>query len=352
MAINVQALIRGSLDSPANRSRIFTPFLQIKGWAISENRELQVKILVDDIVIDELEPKLTRNDVVRGLGVTEHTVTPGFTSEVDVSKLSDGIHNVKAIAYSGDDKLLLGSVFVQLLISKVPQYTEELRSRSLERWKKCKPDPLLTWGKKLTGDEFIKTCGKYANFSTEKSILELGPGYGRILSSIISKNIPFKSYTGVDLSENNISELQKNFETNKIHFVHGNFTTVQLKEKFDVVVSSLTLKHQYPTFANAIKNISKNVKNGGLFIFDLLENTDMKSADVKLKKLLDFGPTSSTWEETGTFVGFYTTEEVLAVLRYLQLEFVAFDYVVHWPETGKRLVVVARKTDLVSEKSS
>lgn len=334
--------IQGHLDSPTDQSKIFTPFLQIRGWAISETNDVSVEILIDDITVKRIKPTLVREDVTKALALN-HNIITGFACEVNLDKLDEGIHHIKAIAESNNSKKILGSINVELLTSQFSQHQLELENKFLNRWKECKPDTLLTWGRKLTGDAFVKICEKYASFSSHKSILELGPGYGRILSSLISKNIPFQSYTGVDISSNNIQDLKNSFSLDKINFVQGEFSTIQLKEYFDIVLSSLTLKHQYPTFTDAIKNISKYVKKDGLFIFDLLENKEITPSNVGVDKLIEFGPAFSTWEETGAFVSFYTTEEVSTLLHHLQLELVAFDHVVHWQDTGERLVVVARK---------
>jgi len=150
----------------------------------------------------------------------------------------------------------------------------EQSEKALERWKETGPDAGLTWGQDINGDKFIELAKKYNLFSPEKNILELGPGYGRILKSIISKNVPFKHYTGIDISKKNIDMLRKNFNKPNIEFLEGSFTEVSLDRKYDVVLSSLTLKHQFPTFYNSLKNITNFVNNGGKFFFDLLENNE------------------------------------------------------------------------------
>jgi len=133
----------------------------------------------------------------------------------------------------------------------------------------------LTWSLDVSGHNFIDLLEKkYHIFAPEKSILELGPGYGRILASIISKEIPFRDYVGVDISPNNIRELENKFGSKNITFLNGNFSDVSLGKKFDVVISSLTLKHQFPTFYESLKNIVKYVTNDAFIVFDILENTD------------------------------------------------------------------------------
>ena len=65
--------------------------------------------------------------------------------------------------------------------------------KSLKRWNECPPNKELTWGFHLTGDAFVDLANKYNCFSDEKSILELGPGYGRILNFLIHKKIPLSN---------------------------------------------------------------------------------------------------------------------------------------------------------------
>ena len=68
----------------------------------------------------------------------------------------------------------------------------KILEKSLERWKNCYPDRYLTWGKMITGHAFVELAQKYCNFTSAKRILELGPGYGRILASLLYKKIPFE----------------------------------------------------------------------------------------------------------------------------------------------------------------
>lgn len=218
--------------------------------------------------------------------------------------------------------------------------------KALERWESGidGPEKGLTWGRYLTGDKFVELATKYEIFSKDKSILELGPGYGRILSSIISHKIPFKSYIGIDISKQNIQFLRKKLENEKIKFKQGDFAKVELDETYDVVISSAVLKHQYPTFAPSLKNIQKFVNNNGIFFIDLRENIDNNSSQKSIEKLLKFGPHKSNWDmSTNTFVGFYTKGEVNMVLNELSQKLIVFDHVTHDENMGARLVVISKK---------
>lgn len=216
------------------------------------------------------------------------------------------------------------------------------QEKALKRWKTSAPNSSLTWGKILTGDAFIDLAEKHNIFSTEKSILELGTGYGRILSSILLKKIPFRYYTGVDISSKNIESLEAKFANKNINFVKGDFSTVVLDKKYDVVISSAVLKHQFPTFYEALKNIQQFVVKGGIFFFDLRENLNIHTGK-RLDDLLQLGPEKSNWEESSkTFVGFYTQKEVRTLLEHLNQELLDTDYVVHDKKVGERLVIISK----------
>ncbi len=222
--------------------------------------------------------------------------------------------------------------------------------KSLEIWKISSPDKALTWGKKITGDVFVELAQKYCKFTPEKSILELGPGYGRILESLLRKKIPFKDYTGVDISKNNIDMLKDHFKLGNYEFFEGSFSDINLPKKYDIVLSSLVLKHQYPTFHESLKRISKFINNSGILIFDLLENTDLGTGRNRLNEIIELGPGKTKlrfykWQKNGpgTYIGIYTKNEVSLLMKDLPLEILHFDKVIHHPDKGERLVVVAKK---------
>jgi SAM-dependent methyltransferase len=231
---------------------------------------------------------------------------------------------------------------------------ETLREQALERWKNCYPNGYLTWGKMLSGDSYIELAKKYDIFSSRKNVLELGPGYGRLFSSMLVKDVKFNHYTGIDISENNINMLREHFRFENVDFIHGDISKVQLEKKYDVVISSLVLKHQFPTFFNSLKNISNFVNDEGVFFFDLFENKNSGKND--LNDILENGPAETNWHqsksrkimspwETGndTYVGFYSRNEVSLILGSIPLRSISFDTIIHDQEKGERLVILARK---------
>jgi SAM-dependent methyltransferase len=199
--------------------------------------------------------------------------------------------------------------------------------RTRTRWRRTTPDPGLTWGVELTGEAFISKLEAHASFDDETTVIEIGPGYGRILRSFLARGIPFKEYYGVDIAEQNVEYLQKEFGQGAVHIMQADIEVATLPFRFDVGYSSLVFKHLYPSFEATLRNCSRYMNPGGRFIFDLIEGD---------KKVVH--------PQTKTYVRRYRREEVLEILENVGLELVAFDEVVHDPE-HRRLLVVAVKPD-------
>ena len=85
----------------------------------------------------------------------------------------------------------------------------DLWEKSRRRWRVSKPDSSLTWGALWTGDAFIDLVRRYYRFSNKTRILEVGPGYGRLLDSILQKRFPFESYVAVELSAACVEKLRE-----------------------------------------------------------------------------------------------------------------------------------------------
>ncbi|MCX6581870.1 MAG: class I SAM-dependent methyltransferase [Candidatus Aminicenantes bacterium] len=202
---------------------------------------------------------------------------------------------------------------------------ENIWERSRKRWRESEPEKGLTWGKEISGDNFIKKLKPYVNFNEEKKILDIGPGYGRLLKSCLGMKIPFKKYVGLDLSQKNVDFLKVTFPGESMEFIKGDVEKVGFNDRFDIVYSSLTFKHLFPSFKNSLKNLSEFMKPGAIIAFDLVEGN------------------SRVFEEDHvTYLRSYTKEEVTGILYKIPFEFVSFDQVEHDPGFI-RLLVVAKK---------
>jgi SAM-dependent methyltransferase len=203
----------------------------------------------------------------------------------------------------------------------------ESNAKAKKRWLESKPDTHLTWDKEVPGHAFIKKVLEYAKIDSNTSILEIGPGYGRLLSAILDLNMDFKEYHGVDISSQNVEHLKEKFRnTSKIHFIEGDIEVIKIDFMFDVVISSLTLKHFFPSFEKGLRNVSTHLTKDGIAVFDLVEGN----------------PASAFYEEDGTFIRLYSKSQIKGLIELCNLQLVGFDKVTHM-EGYTRLVTVARK---------
>jgi 2-polyprenyl-3-methyl-5-hydroxy-6-metoxy-1,4-benzoquinol methylase len=201
---------------------------------------------------------------------------------------------------------------------------EDLVEETRKRWVRSKPDLHLTWNKQISGDNFVKKMLEHTTTSG-KNILEIGPGWGRLLKAILQENLSFENYYGIDVSEKNIAYLQDTFQTSNIHFIHANAEDVTLNSTFDIVISSLTFKHMYPSFEKLLINISQYVSKKGMVFFDLIE-----------------GNVAFIEKDGVTFIRYYKKEQIQEITRRSNLDVVGFDKVVHAPGYS-RLLVIAQK---------
>lgn len=211
------------------------------------------------------------------------------------------------------------------LETRLHESRDDTWSRSRERWRAAQPTPNLTWDVELTGSEFIAKAERFGAFGPDRRVVEIGPGYGRLLDTALRRGLEFESWTGVDLSERNVAFLDERFGRNGISFVHGDAEQVSLPRAADAVLSSLTFKHLFPSFQEALRNLGSQLRDGGLVIFDLIEGHRRYFEDDEV-----------------TYIRWYSREEVDEILGEAGLERVAFDEVRHHPDVA-RLLVVARK---------
>jgi SAM-dependent methyltransferase len=211
------------------------------------------------------------------------------------------------------------------LEARMLESAEETWERSRTRWRNALPDRDLTWHVDLPGGPFVENVAKHGAFGPAARILEIGPGYGRLLEEILKQGHQFERYEGLDLSEFNVQYLREHFALPNVSFTCGDVESAMLGESFNVMLSSLTFKHLFPTFERGLANVAAHMDPGGLMFFDLREG---------IKKGFEL--------DDVTFIRSYTRADVETILTTLALELVGFEQVEHG--LGRlRLLVIARK---------
>jgi len=93
----------------------------------------------------------------------------------------------------------------------------ELLDLSQSRWRGDEADAGLTWGVPMSGDEFVRALCEHLVLDNT-TIVEIGPGYGRILDSLLKTASPFRRYIGLELSAARVTRLRDRFRDPRIEF--------------------------------------------------------------------------------------------------------------------------------------
>jgi SAM-dependent methyltransferase len=203
---------------------------------------------------------------------------------------------------------------------------ERTHQRSQERWLAAAPDVDLTFGRELSGDAFVELAERYGAFRDGATVVEIGPGYGRLIEAALRRGVPFARWIGVDLSERNVAHLRSRFGGDgRFEFVNEDAERVALPVRADALLSSLTLKHVYPSFEGVLANLAEQLSGGATIVTDLIE-----------------GDRRFFQDDARTYIRWYRREEVTELFERAGCEVTAFDEVVHDPD-HVRLLVVGRR---------
>lgn len=202
---------------------------------------------------------------------------------------------------------------------------EETRDRSRRRWRRAAPDRDLTWRRALSGDAFVDKLEQHGRLTAGSRVIEVGPGYGRLVRVLLARGLPFGSYVGLDLSAANVAALEDELGGPRVRFLHGDVEEQDLGADADLVYSSLVFKHLYPSCERALAHLARHTRPGGRLIFDLIEGE------------------GEGFEPDGvTFIRRYRRGEIPPMLERTAWRLVTFDTVVHDSEHPRLLVVAER----------
>ena len=160
--------------------------------------------------------------------------------------------------------LLELSTFVREQLSS-PEAVAELTKSG---WRRAEPTVALTWNTEMTGDEFLghvaAACG-----TTFGRIVEIGPGYGRVLRTLLASDVRFDAYHGLDISPENAKHLGATFTDPRVRFTNVDFLTHRVETPVDLVYSSAVFLHLYPSIAPALAWSHAALGAGGHLCFDV-----------------------------------------------------------------------------------
>jgi ubiquinone/menaquinone biosynthesis C-methylase UbiE len=208
---------------------------------------------------------------------------------------------------------------------------------SQQRWRGDEADEGLTWGVRMSGDAFAAFLLAHAPTDQDATIVEIGPGYGRITESVLRHNIPFKRYVGFDISEARVRRLREHFGDSRMTFVHSDILqTADMDGLASLTFASAVFEHLYPDFGAAVASISRFTKPSGFLVVDLCRADELLTHK------------EAGFEPGGTYVRTYAIEEVQRLFRengfiLQQIDAISFGNDVNGREI-RRTTVCARKT--------
>jgi tRNA (cmo5U34)-methyltransferase len=117
-------------------------------------------------------------------------------------------------------------------------------------------------------DDFYGVCVSAASVDTPNpAILDVGAGTG-LLSACLMERYPRASYTLIDLSEQMLGVAKERFGDNpNIRYIAGDYAQYDLTDKYDLVVSALSIHHLEDAAKRAFYLRCYSILNpGGIFI--------------------------------------------------------------------------------------
>ncbi|MBD2871298.1 class I SAM-dependent methyltransferase [Paenibacillus arenilitoris] len=117
-------------------------------------------------------------------------------------------------------------------------------------------------------DDFYGTAADWVRFGgTTPRILDLGAGTG-LLSAFMRDKFPDAALTLIDLSDEMLKEARARFKDDpNVRYVAGDYTAYPYEERYDAVVSSLSIHHLPHEAKRALfRTVHGLLADGGVFV--------------------------------------------------------------------------------------
>ena len=189
----------------------------------------------------------------------------------------------------------------------------QLLRLSQTRWRGDEPDAGLTWGVPMAGDAFVRFVADRITPTPSSTIVEIGPGYGRLLDALIAAGLPFAHYIGLDISAARVARLRVKYRDRRLRFEHADILApIGLGIRADLVIASAVFEHLYPDCAAALDNIAGLSAPGAALVVDFIR--DDADADK-----------AAAWFDRETYLRMYSTAELERLFAASGFEMVQSD---------------------------
>lgn len=155
--------------------------------------------------------------------------------------------------------------------------TDDALARSQVRWRGDEPDADLTWGVLMSGKPFLDFVSTQLKGHSVQTVVEIGPGYGRITEALLQGDIRFARYFGLELSPQRVAKLRQRFTDPRMQFVEADIVAgagLDGLRDADLIIGSAVFEHFYPDFGRALDCIARFTSPHGTLVFDLIRHDE------------------------------------------------------------------------------
>jgi len=199
--------------------------MDVHGWVANmdeRKKSIFVDIIINDRIISTLKADKFREDLIKvdiGDGKKSFTFNPKTHLEKAINVIRICYSGTEQIVSNGKATIMNSSIPISAKNKDDSRGFDEMFTVSQDRWKGDEEDQNLTWGRMMTGDSFFEVVNNYYSLSDNELIFEIGPGYGRLLKTILDNNLPFNKFLGIELSQNRVDRLNEAFGNEESGFL-------------------------------------------------------------------------------------------------------------------------------------
>jgi SAM-dependent methyltransferase len=311
----------------------------IHGWAhddLSPDQPLTIEILIGGTLAGAVQADLFRYDL-RDAGFGDGCKAFWFNPFEHWT----GIENTVQIRVAGSDRALPnGSQTVRVRTLQQKHALWESKRESERRWRNSLPGPALTWDSWMTGDSFVDQVDRFFQFKPDTEILEIGPGYGRLLKTLLARQKQFLRFVGVDLSRACTAALRQQYQSARMQFFAGNGDTYPYPQSYNLILASATFEHLFPSIAACLAHLSQCMRPGARMFADFISHDGSLSISRAY-----FEP------EQGAFIRIYSEQELRKFFADAGLDVIELVHplvlgnAAEGSEIRRALVVAAKNSD-------
>lgn len=310
---------------------------RIAGWVhdpAAGDRPGAVDIVINDEHVARLTACVFRQDLARlGYGDGRR----GFVFDPS-GYLHPGENRVRVSAAGSDQPLPHGAAIV-LHVGGVDAARAVAEADLLElsqvRWKGDEEEHRLTWGSVMTGDTFVDVVEHHHPLTAGDVVLEIGPGYGRLLRTLQERRLPFARYVGLELSGARVERLMQRFGGPTVAFVQGDVLAGPPPVQPTLVLCSSTFEHLFPSMAKALRHLRAVTTPAATLCIDFI----MSEGDDDLRV------SRAYFENTSAYIRIYARAELERFFAEAGFRVVAIEPLVlgrdHAGRDVRRALVVA-----------